>query len=71
MKMRRRDIRALRLAAQERKASDFSPELYREPEDGENDLDEEMHSCPGCAKARPEPFHCGACSAHSEGPGHG
>ena len=27
-------------------------------------------SCPGCSKARSEPFHCTPCNADAEGPGY-
>lgn len=27
-------------------------------------------SCPGCSKARSEPFHCTPCNANAEGPGY-
>ena len=29
-----------------------------------------LWSCPGCCKARAEPFHCSACNADAEGPGY-
>lgn len=29
-----------------------------------------LWSCPGCCKARAEPFHCTPCNADAEGPGH-
>lgn len=27
-------------------------------------------TCPGCCKARSEPFHCTPCNANAEGPGY-
>ena len=38
-----------------------------EPDDGSDAGP--LWSCPGCCKARAEPFHCTPCNADAEGPG--
>lgn len=50
-------------------------QAYAGPED--DDADDEggidfrgSWTCPGCYKARPEPFHCTPCNADAEGPGY-
>ena len=44
---------------------------YAGPEDDDDGTDAgPLWSCPGCCKARAEPFHCSACNADAEGPGH-
>jgi hypothetical protein len=42
-----------------------------EDDDDEGGIDTgPLWSCPGCCKARAEPFHCTPCNADAEGPGH-
>lgn len=45
---------------------------YAGPEDDDDDGNDAglLWSCPGCCKARAEPFHCTPCNADAEGPGH-
>ena len=48
---------------------ELDPAADREDRDARLDFTG-VWSCPGCSKARSEPFHCTPCNANAEGPGY-
>lgn len=66
-----RRLRARELVREAKHAEFYAHDLSDVPDDDDDSVDfTGVWSCPGCSKARSEPFHCTPCNAHAEGPGY-
>jgi hypothetical protein len=62
--------RRARIWLQAREAKRLPHDLSDVPDDDDEVVFTGVWSCPGCSKARSEPFHCTPCNADAEGPGY-